>query len=99
MKNLLALIQDFDTNAHTPVEIFEQSKKITIDIETALKFEDIKFSVSQELQNMLSGIVANKLTAIQKSLEETKYIQADSDIKEMFVHKVIKSAQNTQGSV
>lgn len=99
MKNLVALIQDFDTNAHTPVEIFEQSKKITIDIETALKFEDIKFSVSQELQNMLSGIVANKLTAIQKSLEETKYIQADSDIKEMFVHKVIKSAQNTQGSV
>ncbi|MCF9045642.1 replication initiation factor domain-containing protein [Acinetobacter nectaris] len=97
MKNLLSLIQEFDSTTHAPVEIFKQSKNIAIEIETALKFGDIKFSVSQELQNMLSGIVANKLTALEKQLEEKIYVKTDSSIKEIFVQKILKSAQNTQG--
>lgn len=99
MKNLFILIKQFDETESTPVEIFEQSNNLRIEIETAIHFDDLSISTAKELQNMLQGIVNNKLIALQTQLEEKSPKSTASSIKEIFVQKTIKTLQNTQGSL
>lgn len=99
MKNLLALIQNFDSAVHSPVEIFNQSKIIQDEIATSQAFDGLNLSDAQVLKNMLNGIVNTKLQAIENEIAAKPVYTEQKTIQEIFAQKIIDTLQNTQGSV
>nr|WP_227546894.1 replication initiation factor domain-containing protein [Acinetobacter sp. ANC 4641] len=92
----LSQINQLDSLSLSSVELFEKSKSLTLDIETALAFGDVSFSDAQSLKNLLDSIVKNKLA----SLDQPKArVLSDVSIKELFVQKIAIACENTRESM
>lgn len=97
MKRLLDLINNFDKSDLSSKEIFNAYKSIKIEIETACAFFEITSSELIELLNLLNSVSCNKFTGLDVFLNtEKKAVKINSPIKDIFVQKVLKTAQNTE---
>lgn len=94
IKNLITEIEQFDTAELTAVEVYDASSKLKADLSAYYDCGLLTVSQYNDTFNLLTGIVKNKLSKIEKNANKRAFVPEIS-IQEIFAQKVADACKST----